>query len=177
MHSEKNWKNGCTTYSHEAWFCYYKIENTQKETENCLRLITVLHPPVSSYCVHQNTTDFLFSLNKFMNKFNKPDLFFFYFFRGGPHGKWDLAWPGIKPESPALTERSPNHWTTREVWFCKCQFYLFYIILGLGTTYRLHKCCCFKKKKKFENHCSKALIKLWYSRLMGPLGAEMVIKS
>lgn len=58
------------------FFCYYMIENTQKETENCLRLITVLHPPVSSYCVHQNTTDFLFSLNKFMNKFNKPDLFF-----------------------------------------------------------------------------------------------------
>ena len=25
---------------------------------------------------------------------------------------------GIKPAAPALEERSPNHWTTKEVPFC-----------------------------------------------------------
>ena len=29
-----------------------------------------------------------------------------------------VPWSGIKPESPALEEQNPNHWTTREVPVC-----------------------------------------------------------
>lgn len=52
-----------------------------RKGDSNLRLIIILHSPISSHCAQQNTADLLFSLKSFMSKCNKPNPAFASFIR------------------------------------------------------------------------------------------------